>query len=114
METVLPTASRHFFKRNDAIAVAVLLPGLCISKKFLLFSDTDDGPLRPNSILVFNILILNELTDFVLVQIVSTVLQKKLFAHRRNDSEMGRANSLHASTKYSERNERLDFVTKMF
>ena len=40
--------------------------------KFLLFSDTDDGPLRPKSILVFNILILNELTDFVLVQIVST------------------------------------------
>ena len=32
------------------LAVAVFLPGLCISK-FVLFSDTDDGPLRPKSIL---------------------------------------------------------------
>ena len=57
------------------VAVAVFLPGLCISK-FLFFSDTDDGPLRRKSILVFNILILNELTNFVLVQIVSTVHSK--------------------------------------
>ena len=40
--------------------------------KFLLFSNTVNGPLRPKSILVFSILILNELTGFVLVQIVST------------------------------------------
>ena len=34
------------------VAVAVFLPGLCISK-FLLFSDIGDGPLRPKSILAF-------------------------------------------------------------
>ena len=56
------------------VAVAVFLPGFSISK-FLLFSDTDDGPLRLKWILVFNILILNELTDFVLVQIVSTIYE---------------------------------------
>ena len=35
-----------------AVAVAVFLRGLRISK-FLLFLDTDDGPLRPKWILAF-------------------------------------------------------------
>ena len=35
-----------------AVAIAVRLPCLCISK-FLLFSSTDDGPLRPKSNLAF-------------------------------------------------------------
>ena len=59
-----------------AVAVAVFLPGFCVFK-FLRFSDIDDGlgTEIDFSILVFNILILNKLTDFVLVQIVYTVYQ---------------------------------------
>ena len=49
---VFSVQRRLFYAPVFAVAVAVFLPGLRISK-FLLFSDTDDGPLRPKSILAF-------------------------------------------------------------